>query len=311
MNNNYKKLEKCRYAKEAASQRWNKENKMLDYKGNNLFKLVYRKLFRIMKERKILKDDKFYIGYLAVATDYTCNLNCRGCGQHTPEIKKISEEQKKIDILQIFKDLDKISQAVDGIGGLALANGEGFLNKNLEQVMDYYHNNPKILSMNVPTNGTVIPNATVLDKMSEYGVSATITRYEVVPEQKREALRKVLRAKKIRFTTFENRKWQYHEYCPELSSTEKETCHKYYNCERFFMLLNGELWKCVTDATRVFAGLREKREGDSLVVQDATVEEVRDFLEKKANLTHLESCYHCRGGVGSMVIHIPAGEQIK
>ena len=77
------------------------------------------------------------------------------------------------------------------------------------------------------------------------------------------------------------------------------------------MLLDGKLWKCVTDATRVMAGIRPEQENDSLLVRDATIDEVRDFLMKKASVPHIESCYHCRGSVGSMVVEIPAGEQLK
>ena len=311
MNSNYIRLEKIRYAKIAASRRENGEPQILDYKGNNIIKLVLRKIQRIRKTRKILRDNKFYIGEIAVVTDFKCNLNCRGCGQHMPEIKKLPNEMKIVDMEQVYRDLDKISQAVDGIGGIALANGEGFLNKNLEGMMEYYHNNDKILSMNVPTNGTIVPEQNILDKMHQYGVSATITRYEAVPEEKRDAVRKEMKENGISVVTFENRKWQYHEYCPKITSSEKEACEKYQHCDRFFMLMNGKLWKCETDATRVMAGIREEREGDSILIKDATVEEVRAFLMEKASLLHIESCNHCRGGVGSMVIEIPAGEQIK
>lgn len=311
MNSNYIRLEKIRYAKIAASRRENGEPQILDYKGNNIIKLVLRKIQRIRKTRKILRDNKFYIGEIAVVTDFTCNLNCRGCGQHMPEIKKLPNEMKIVDMEQVYRDLDKISQAVDGIGGIALANGEGFLNKNLEGMMEYYHNNDKILSMNVPTNGTIVPEQNILDKMYQYGVSATITRYKVVPEEKRETVRKKMKEKEISVVTFENRKWQYLEYCPNITASEKEACEKYPHCERFFSIMNGKLWKCVTDATRVMAGIREEREGDSILIKDATVEEVRAFLMEKASLPHLESCYHCRGVVGSMAIEIPAGEQTK
>ena len=311
MNKNYFELEKIRYAKQAASKRQGNEPKILDYAGNNYIKLVYRKICRVIKQEKIMKDNNFYIGPIAVVTDYTCNLNCRGCGQHTPEIKKLPCEAKQIDMEQIYKDLDKISEAVDGISGIALANGEGFLNKNLEGIMEYYHNHPKFLSMNVPTNGTVLPTQNILNKMHEYGVTASITRYEVVPEEKRSAMRKKFKENGIKSTTFESRKWYLHEYCSDRTCSEVEACKKYKECERFFMLLDGKLWKCVTDATRVMAGIRPEQENDSLLVRDATIDEVRDFLMKKASVPHIESCYHCRGSVGSMVIEIPAGEQLK
>lgn len=311
MNSNYIRLEKIRYAKIAASRRENGEPQILDYKGNNIIKLALRKIQRIRKTYKIIRDTKFYISDLAVVTDFTCNLNCRGCGQHTPEIKKLPDEIKNVDIEQVYKDLDKISQAVDGIGRIALAIGEGFLNRNLEGMMEYYHKNDKILSMNVPTNGTIVPKQNILNKMHQYGVTATITRYEVVPEEKRATVRNAMKENGISVVTFENRKWQLHEYSSQITSSEKETSKKYQHCERYFMLIQGKLWKCVTDATRVMGGLREEREGDSLLINDATVEEVRAFLLEKSNLPHLDSCYHCRGNVGSMVIEIPAGEQIK
>lgn len=310
MKDYYKELEKSGYARSAILRRHTGDPAIMGYQGSNVIMIACRKLRKAMRYHRIMRDHKFYIAHLAVVTNFDCNLNCNGCGQHTPIIKRIPEEYKQIDIEQICCDLDKISAAVDGIGGMAMANGEGFLNKNIGEMIEYYAGNDKILNMNIPTNGSIIPTSDVLEKMSKNRVSATITKYNAVPEEQRQKLIGLFKEYGIAYALFEDRKWYLHEYLPEEKSSEKEAYEKYKSCDKFFMLLQGRLWKCETDATRVLAGIRQEAEGDSICVKHATVEEVRNFLWEKSHLPHIESCRHCRGSKGSLVKEIPAGEQI-
>lgn len=178
-------------------------------------------------------------------------------------------------------------------------------------VIDYFAHNSKILNMNIPTNGSVVPAEDILVKMHDNNVSATITKYDVIPEERRQEVISLFKQHDIVYTVFENRKWYLHEYLPEIVSTEEEACEKYLACDKFFMLMQGRLWKCETDATRVLAGIRKEVEGDSICVKDATVEEIRNFLWEKAHLPYIESCTHCRGSKGCYVKEIPAGEQIR
>jgi len=311
MNNYYKQIEKKDYARNAILRRHEGDPAIMGYMGNNPFLVMLRKVTKGLKYYKIMKDNKFYIANLAVVTGYECNLNCNGCGQHTPLIKKMPSECKQVDMEQICKDIDKISAAVDGIGGIAMANGEGFLNPNLEKLMDYYAQNPKILNMNVPTNGSIIPAQSTLKKMKQHNVSATITKYDVIPEEKRQKTIAAFDAAGVTYTVFENRIWYSHEYLPDVSVSEEEAREKYSKCEKFYMLIQGKLWKCEVDATRVFAGIRNEKTGDSICVKDATIEEVRNFLWETANSACLESCLHCRGGSGSLLKVIPAGQQLE
>lgn len=311
MKDYYKKLEKKRYARAAILRKHDGDPAIMGYQGRNIFMICCRKLRKAMKYFHILRDDKFYIGQLSVVVDFKCNLNCDGCGQHMPLLKEMPSECKQVDMEQIYRDLDKISDAVDGIGGIGVGNGEGFLFSGVIGLIDYYARNPKILNMNIPTNGSVLPAEEVLKKMRDNKVSATVTKYDVIPEERRKKVTDLLTKYKIIYTVFYDRVWFLHEYLPEITSSKKEATIKYCHCERFFLLMQGKLWRCVTDATRTFVGIREERKGDSICVKDATVEEIRDFLWEKTHIPYLESCLHCRGIKGSMAKKIPAGKQLK
>lgn len=311
MKNYYMEMEKRSYASAAILRRQDGDPQIMGYTGNNPVLAAYRKIRKAGKYYRILYDHKFYIGSLAVVTGFDCNLNCTGCGQHTPLIKKLPAQSRQIDIGQIYRDLDKISDAVDGIGGIALANGEGFLNKYAGGCIDYFASNPKILNMNIPTNGSVMPSKELLKKMRDHQVSATITKYRAVPEERRQQMIRLFRQYGITYTVFEDRKWYLHEYLPGVCSTGQEAHEKYKHCDKFFMLLQGRLWKCETDATRVFAGIRKEAEGDSICIKDAATTEIRKFLWEKSHLPYIESCRHCRGSRGSLVKEIPSGRQIR
>ena len=309
--NNYKRLEKSRYVKVATSSLKPEVSAVIRYRGHNPFRIFLRKAVKAVLQGRMMLDHKLYISNIAVVTSFACNLNCYGCGQHTPQIKQLAADKRKIDFDQICKDLDKILLVVDGIGGIALANGEGFLNPNLNRMMDYFAKTPKIHSMNVPTNGTIIPNEETLTNMSNHGVTATITRYDCVDEAKRTAVQQAFEQHHVYYSVFEDRKWYLHEYVEDEICDDKEAAEKYCECERFFMLMQGRLWKCVTNATGIKAGVRPERMDDSICVETATLQELRQFIIEKNNLSYLESCKHCRGSVGSHVKEIVAGEQLK
>lgn len=304
-------LEKKRYANIAARCQEKGDPAILAYEGKNIFIRILKKIVGWKKYHAVMQDNHSYIASLAVVTSYACNQNCRGCGQHEPLIKKLPPEKLYINMRQIKEDLDKISLAVDKIGGIAVANGEGFLNRNLSELIDYYSNNPRILRMNVPTNGSIIPQDELLDKISQNGITCTITEYKSVSAEQRNNFIQKLEQHNVKYTVFKGRKWYLHEYDENLKVSEQGAQDKYRHCERFFMLMDGELWKCVPDATRVKAGLRPRREGDSICVKDSSIEEVRKFIEEKSKASYLESCLYCRGCYGSDVIEIPAGEQMK
>lgn len=308
---NYKRLEKIRYAKNATCADRPGESKIAGYRGKNPLRIFLRKAVKAVKQYQIMNDDKVYIANLAVVTSFVCDLNCHGCGQHIPEIKKLPTERNQIDFAEVCRDLDKISSVVDGIGGIALANGEGFLNPNLTCIIDYYARNRKIHRMNVPTNGTVVPNEEILKKMAQNGVTATITSYPCVSEEKRQRLQAAFNQYHIYYSVYEDKQWYLHEYLDEEICDEEEAKQKYCVCERFFMLMQGRLWKCETNATGIKAGLRPEHEGDSICVQTASEEELRNFIIEKNNLEYLESCKHCRGSIGSNVKPIPAGQQMR
>lgn len=309
---NYYKLEKERYAHERVRVRETGDAAIIDYRGKNVFKILYRKLYKAVKYYRIMCDRKFYIGNFALVTSYKCDLRCKGCGQHTPIIAKMKEEDKKLDIDLILSNMDKICQCVDGIGSLSIAIGEGFLNENLLKVIEYFGHNDKICYMNVPTNGSVIPNDDILEAMSKYKVTATITRYECIPQKKVDALIKKFDEYGIRYTIFQDRQWVDTSLTKGLNHTEKENREKYRNCERFWMLINNnELWKCVVCATAAFVGEVDKREEDYIDVKNADKRQLRKFLEKYSSIDYLHGCTMCHGCTGDHIVKIPAGEQMR
>lgn len=303
-------LEKRNYATTLLRHNYDGKHKILDYKGNNVFIKTWRYFLRYFYTHRIINDNKVYIANLAVVTSFACNLNCDGCGQHTPILKNMSIAKKKIDMEQVCRDIDKIVASVDGVAGIAVANGEGFLNQNLDKLLDYYISSKKIPYMNIPTNGSVIPSDDTLKKMHDAKVSCSITKYEVIPEKRRQEFISKLDKYNVRYSVFEDRKWFLHEYVPSLQVSPKDAKKKTQQCERYFMLIDGELWKCEVDATRVKAGIRPMREDDCIVVKVSTPEEIRAFVLRKLSLDYLESCLYCRGGSGPDVVSLPAGKQI-
>lgn len=311
MNLYYWKYEKAPFARDKASRivdngKWKRKAKV------SIFEYWVRKFLKGVYFIKIMSSKNIYLNRFALVTSYRCTLNCEGCGQHTPFIAQMPKEKRTINMEQVKDSMNRLLSAVGGIKIIGLANGEAFINENLLEAIEYIGNCNQILQLNLPTNGTVVPDMEILLAMKKYGVTATITKYPCVPWEKIEKLKTAFDQLGIQYSVYEDREWFDMGKFDDLTCTVNELKEKYRNCEKYWILINNtELWKCVIYSTAVFCGHEEKRREEYVDLSKSSIAQIKRHIMQVANQPYLDVCARCHGMYGKDAITIPAGKQIK
>lgn len=301
----YLKYEKFPYAKVKAVKLVEKKLKGRNSFVSQLQAYILKRIYFL----RIMLDKGIYLNTLAIVTSYKCTLNCDGCGQHTPLIREMDQRKKMIHMERLKRNLNRLLSSVNGINHVGIAIGEAFVNENLLETIELVGNCEKIMSMNLPTNGTVLPKTEILNAMKKYHVSATITKYPCVAQEKIDQLTNLFDQYGILYSVYEDRTWYDLGTFEVLNCTPKENQLKYKNCERQWILMNeSELWKCVVHATAVFCG-KEKKTNDFVDLKQSG-KDIRQKIYHIASKPYLEPCTRCHGMSGKDAITIPAGRQI-
>jgi organic radical activating enzyme len=149
-------------------------------------------LYKYLSIHFIYNLNKVYISSLNIVPSTVCNLNCHGCLNFNPLIKK--HLTYTLDSLKA--DCDALFNSIDLIGRFQITGGEPFLFPELEELIKYIRGNygKKIVRFETVTNGTVIPpdglcsclkNNGVFVFLDDYRQFAPLARknYEVIREK--------------------------------------------------------------------------------------------------------------------------------
>lgn len=123
---------------------------------------VYQKGFRVIPRITVMHSD-------------ICSLHCSNCCDLIPQVK----EHYYIPAKEIIKNLDLLLSGVDLCMSLDLTDGEGLLYREIDDLIEYAVNNPKIATVLLISNGTIVPKDSTLKLMqhpkfwiavSDYGI---------------------------------------------------------------------------------------------------------------------------------------------
>lgn len=120
-----------------------------------------------------LFEDTLYVPRLVVVLGTKCSLRCKECNNLMPHFKP----QMDLDADRIIDSLKILTDRVDNIYKCELIGGEPFLSKNLERVLEYTLNNSKIKKIEITTNGTLIPNSTLVHMLKNPKITIRISNY--------------------------------------------------------------------------------------------------------------------------------------
>ena len=131
-----------------------------------------------------------------------CTLNCEQCCDLLPMVKKpfyLSPDE-------VLKSLELVLKGVDKCIRVDLTDGEAFLYKELDILLESLIQNEKVETVLVMTNATVIPDRKVLKLLSHPKCFVRISDYGLLKQMADMVV--VLEREQIRFSVFTDMKWE-------------------------------------------------------------------------------------------------------
>ncbi len=195
-----------------------------------------------------------HIGRLVVPLSTKCSLRCKDCSNLMPYFK----QQEDLNIGTILSALKTILQYSVDIMRLEFIGGEPFLAKNLKEALEFAVSEEKIRSVEITTNGTVLPDEDIHDLLRDPQIHLYISDYPVISKQ--EKLKEYLGNIDVPFTMLNREKWivpggiEKRNKDIERLRAEYMSCNAGYICKTLY---EDKLFSCARSASLYALGKKD------------------------------------------------------
>ena len=238
------------------------------------------------------------IPYLEVFETTKCNLSCEKCSNLIPQLKK----QVHYPANGIISNIESILRYAKYIYRLKLHGGEVFLHQDLSKLIDYVSRNKRIISARITTNGTIIPNESILQALSNSRVVVQISEYEIssgnIPK-----LIQLFKDRHIKYVLLKDREWR------DMGDFSERESNRFFECsiKRCTSLFGENVYVC----SRAAMALNEHEISDSyhININGLSSKEFRTSLQQLYTIPN-KACSHCDGDT-KYAKPIQAGKQVQ
>ena len=257
-------------------------------------------------------EEELVVGSIDVCMTTRCDLRCKGCGSLMP----MYEHPKDVEIELILHSLDRFFSVVDRVFRVNVIGGEPFVYPHMDQVIEYLNGKDQVVSVVVPTNGTVMPeNPRLYEALRNPKNHVRISHYEAYDKKSGKLLEK-LQKENIYHTVkqFGENTYLWYDFgdYEDRGRSDDELAKQYHTCEVEWMsLYRGKLYPCPRAAHSIDLGF-QPAEGNYIEIanDEISLEELKMNLEKFVYETKFyPSCNRCDRGTGTCPV-IPVAEQL-
>ena len=257
-------------------------------------------------------DEELVVGSIDVCMTTRCDLRCKGCGSLMP----MYGHPKDVEIELILHSLDRFFSVVDRVFRVNVIGGEPFLYPHMDQVIEYLNGKDQVVSVVVPTNGTVMPeNPRLYEALRNPKNHVRISHYEAYDKKAGKLLAR-LQKENIYHTVkqFGENTYLWYDFggYEYRGRSACELAKQYHACEVEWMsLYRGKLYPCPRAAHSIDLGF-QPAEGNYIEIanEDISLEELKKNLEKFVYETKFyPACNRCDRGTGNCPV-IPVAEQL-
>lgn len=257
-------------------------------------------------------DEELVVGSIDVCMTTRCDLRCKGCGSLMP----MYEHPRDVEIELILHSLDRFFSVVDRVFRVNVIGGEPFIYPHMDQVIEYLNGKDQVVSVVVPTNGTVMPeNLRLYEALRNPKNHVRISHYEAYDKKSGKLLER-LKKENIYHTVkqFGENTYLWYDFggYEDRGRSAEELAKQYHTCEVEWMsLYRGKLYPCPRAAHSIDLGF-QPAEGNYIEIanDDISLEELKENLEKFVYETKFyPACNRCDRGTGTCPV-IPVAEQL-
>lgn len=233
------------------------------------------------------------IGY---ALSNICTLQCKNCCELVPymptSIKRFTPTEN------VIKDIRHLSAACNFLTLLEFVGGEPFLHPGLSEILTAVLEIKNIGIIHIFTNGTVLPNDKLCERLKDERITVYISNYQAVlpPEKLQMISQTEIKLKDCGANYFFGKKQSWSDFSDfELVNSDEELDEVFeacflHNCNR---LQDGKLFVCAHQYAGVMLGELEEK-GETLCIHDYTPEQLARELERLKALKTIDACRYCR-----------------
>lgn len=285
------------------------------------FWLYYEFINHIFPIISTYYHNKSYVSLAQITLTERCTLKCKKCAHGCFAV----DNKTSIDLTleQVYKSADSFFAKVDFINEFVLIGGEPLLYKELMQAIIYigekYRSQIGIYS--ITTNGTIIPDKTVLNACKKYNVLIRISNYtKQIPRLKDRyaELTAILEKNGIAYVLGkEEYEWiDYGFDYVNRSGGKEELMEVFDKCKTLCReVRENKFYYCVmarsvSDNLGYHIGQDDYLDLEKLN-QENYKKELLEFTLGYSEKGYLDMCRHCNGGGQNRSYPIPAAEQVE
>ncbi|MBE5832627.1 MAG: radical SAM protein [Butyrivibrio sp.] len=249
-----------------------------------------------------------YLYHVEIPVTQRCTLKCKDCSFMMPYF----ERPKDYNVIDLLKYMDRLFECVDTIQIFRILGGEPFVYKDLDLIIQKALSCTKVRTVDVVTNGTLVPAEKILNAMSNSKLTVQISDYGDISYKKKE-LQKVCEEKGIKcvIRSMADKNWftagDLH-FRGKLAKDIKEQLKKCAGICRSFQ--NGKLYFCPRASFGALLGIPDPPKD----YVDFTVERSKDELRKQIfelnQRNGFLACNYCDEGTDCYT-SIPPAQQIS
>ena len=281
-------------------------------KNKHLCPILRKHLISVKPSVKI-RESGVKLCSIRAVVGTVCTLNCKYCADHIPYTKK--EHRSFVPKEDVIADIYTLSNICEFITVVELIGGEPLLHPDLHDIIKSVQGIRNIGIVNIVTNGTVMPDDTLLDQLSNPYTVVNISDYSVnLKKEQRNQINmteKALLDANIMVYRAKGHSWLSSLSFDEVESDVVMLTKRFNKCcfADAQRLYRGKLFRCVHQYAGYISGERCKLDSNNIVMIHKDSETLKNEIERFIELPYIDTCRYCEMPFDS--IAVSAGVQIS
>ena len=223
-----------------------------------------------------------------------CSLRCKDC----THLMQYYKSPKDLELTEYRAAFQRLIDVTDYISEVRILGGEPFMNPKMNQVIEWWHDNPKIGKITVYTNGTIIPSPDCLNSLTKEKVRVRVSNYKINSDRIQK-LENVLKEQNIDYYVTDYEYWQDAGDLRFRNDSVEKMKHKFENCfeRNCITFFRGQLHRCPRSAHAMNMKAMPVKREDFVDLRDDTKTdaELVEAIKRLQNMEWIEACNYCDG----------------
>lgn len=251
----------------------------------------------------VYKNNLVYFTNISFLPSTACNLECKYCLNFNPYAKQFYVRPWE----DLVRDVDLFFSCVDHIMLFHVSGGEPMLYKHTADLIEYIDRNygDRIDTLRTVTNGMIVPNDDILEKLSKCNVEITVDDYrEAVPRFRERFDELICKLEEYNIRYYINKVDSWIDLAPErtdYSEWSEEQLENHRNrCNQSWQELRaGRLYNCNYAAYATVAGIAGEQDLEEVYdLKQFTADKKKELVEFRLGYStkgYTNFCRKCRG----------------